>query len=124
VAGPTVKLSFRRRPRGSLFSPPRPRLWRLDSNPERNYDRTVMKTMSPDTDPAAEWVLIQLLRQAPAWRRLQLADRMSTTVRELCLAGVRSRHPQASEAEVRRRFADIHLGIELAAKVYGPAPVE
>lgn len=82
-----------------------------------------MKTQSRDTNPDAERVLVELLRRAPAWRRLQLADRMSATVRELCLSGVRSRHPLASEAEVRRRFADIHLGTELAAKAYGPAPV-
>jgi len=80
-----------------------------------------MRTQSADTSPEAEQVLIELLRRAPAWRRLQLADRMSATVRELCLAGVRSRHPLAGEAEVRRRFADIHLGPQLAAKVYGPA---
>jgi hypothetical protein len=81
-----------------------------------------MRTQSPDTSPEAEQVLIGLLRRAPAWRRLQLADRMSTTVRELCLVGLRTRHPTASEAEVRRRFADIHLGSELAAKVFGPPP--
>jgi hypothetical protein len=81
-----------------------------------------MRTQSPDTSPEAERVLIELLRRAPAWRRLQLADRMSATVRELCLAGLRSRHPKASEAEMRRRFADIHLGPDLAAKVFGPPP--
>jgi hypothetical protein len=45
---------------------------------------------------------------------------MSSAVRGLSLAGLRSRHPQASEAELRRRFADIHLGPDLAAKAYGP----
>jgi len=79
-----------------------------------------MRTQSPDTSPETERVLIELLRQAPAWRRLQLADRMSATARELCRAGLRTRHPQASETELRRRFAEIHLGAELAAKVYGP----
>jgi hypothetical protein len=83
-----------------------------------------MRTQSPDTSPKAERVLIELLRQAPAWRRLQLADRMSSTVRNLSLAGLRARHPRANEAELRRRFADIHLGPELAAQVYGPRPAE
>jgi len=83
-----------------------------------------MKTQSPDTSPEAEQVLIELLRRAPAWRRLQLTDQMSATVRNLSMAGVRSRHPLASEAEVRRRFADLHLGPELAARVYGPADFE
>ncbi len=83
-----------------------------------------MKAQSPDTSPEAEQVLIELLRQAPPWRRLQLADRMSSTVRGLSLAGLRARHPRASEAELRRRFADIHLGPELAAKAYGPIPAD
>ncbi len=83
-----------------------------------------MRTQSPDTSPEAERVLIELLRQAPPWRRMQLADRMSSTVRQLCLAGIRIRHPNASPADVRRRFADVHLGAELAAKVYGPPPVD
>lgn len=82
----------------------------------------MMRTQSPDTSPEAERVLIELLRQAPAWRRLQLADHMGSTVRGLSLAGLRARHPKATEAELRRRFADIHLGPELAARVYGPKP--
>jgi hypothetical protein len=83
-----------------------------------------MRTQSPDTSPETERVLIDLLRQTPTWRRLQLADRMSATVRGLCLAGIRARHPSATETEIRRRFADIHLGPELAAKVYGSPPQE
>ncbi len=84
----------------------------------------VMRTQSPDTSHQAERVPIELLRQAPAWRRLQLTDRMSRTVRDLSLAGLRTRHPRATEAELRRRFADIHLGPQLAAKVYGPRPAD
>ncbi len=83
-----------------------------------------MKTQSRDTSPEAERVLIGLLRRVPAWRRLQLADQMSATVRQLSLAGLRTRHPAASEAELRRRFADLHLGPELAAKVYGAPPAD
>lgn len=81
-----------------------------------------MRTQSPDTSPEAERVLIELLRAAPAWRRLQLADQLSRTVRNLSWAGLRSRYPNASAAELRRRFADICLGEELATKAYGPQP--
>ncbi len=81
-----------------------------------------MRTQSPDTTPEAERVLIELLRRTPAWRRLRLTDQMSATARNLCLAGLRSRHPRASEAELRRRFADIHLGPELAEKVWRAMP--
>ena len=81
-----------------------------------------MRTQSPETSPEAERVLIELLRRAPAWRRLELASRMSGTARALSLAGLRARHPQASAEELRRRFADLQLGPELAAKVYGLPP--
>ena len=83
-----------------------------------------MRTQSPDTSPDAGRVLIELLRRAPVWRRLQLADRLSSTVRTLSMAGIRVRHPGASEVVLRRRFADIHLGPELAEKVYGPQPAD
>jgi hypothetical protein len=79
-----------------------------------------MRTQSPDTSPEAEQVLIKLLRETPAWRRLQLTDQMSASVRALCKAGIRRRHPGASDQEIRRRFADLYLGPELAAKAYGP----
>lgn len=66
--------------------------------------------------------MIKLLRETPAWRRLQLAEQMSRTARELAWAGLQKRYPNASEAELKRRFADIHLGPELARKVYGEVP--
>ena len=64
-----------------------------------------MRTQSSDTSPEAERVLIELLRQAPAWRKLQLPDHMSAATRQLGWAGIRSRHPNATPAEWRRRFA-------------------
>ena len=82
-------------------------------------DNGVVRTQSPDTSPEAERVWIELLRRTPPWRRLQLADQMSRAVRELSMSGLRLRHPQASEAELRRRFADLHLGSKLARRVYG-----
>jgi hypothetical protein len=73
--------------------------------------------LSPDTSPEAERVLIELLRKTPAWRRLQLTDQMSATARNLCLAGLRRRHPHATKSELRQRFAEIHLGPELSARL-------
>ncbi len=76
-----------------------------------------MKTQSPDTSPEAEAVLIGLIRNTPGWRKLQLTDQMSRAARQLSLAGLRSRFPDAGADEIRRRFAEIHLGPELAEKV-------
>ena len=77
-------------------------------------------TQSVDTSPESEKVLIEMLRRTPIWRRMQLADQMSATARQMSMAGLRLRFPDASEKEVRRRFADLHLGPELAEQVYGP----
>lgn len=59
------------------------------------------------------------MRRAPAWRKLQLADRLYQSLRLLALAGLRKRHPGASEQELHRRLADLILGPELAERVYG-----
>ena len=45
---------------------------------------------------------------------------MNRAVRDLALAGLRQRHPNDSPAQRRRRLADLLLGQELAARVYGP----
>lgn len=81
-----------------------------------------MNQLFPDTHPEAERVLLQLLRQAPPWRKLEMVAQMNETVRTLALSGLRQRYPRASADELRRRLADALLGPELAARVYGPLP--
>jgi len=79
-----------------------------------------MSVLFPDTTPEAERVLIDLLRQAPPWRKLEMVGQMNQAVRTLALSGLRQRHPQATAEELRRRLADLLLGPALAAEVYGP----
>lgn len=74
----------------------------------------------PDTHPQAEAVLIELLRHTPAWRKLQMVGQMNQAVRALTLSGLRQRHPDAGPRELDRRLADLFLGPDLAAQVYGP----
>ncbi len=78
-----------------------------------------MSVLFSDTSPAAEQVLLDLLRQAPAWRKLHMVGQMNLAAQSLALSGLRRRYPLASEAELRRRLADLLLGSDLAAKVYG-----
>ncbi len=78
-----------------------------------------MAILSPDTSPDAERVQIELMRRAPAWRKLQLVGQMNSALRTLAMSGLRQRYPQASPQELRRRLADLVLGPELAARVYG-----
>ena len=73
-----------------------------------------------DTHPKARRVLIELMRQAPPWRKLALLGQMTVIVKQLALAGLRQRHPNASEAQLRRYLAEQWLGPELAARAYGP----
>lgn len=77
-----------------------------------------MRTQSADTSPAFEKVLIARMRNVPGWRRLQLASQLSTSARLLCWAGLRARHPEATEDALRRMFAEVHLGKELADKFF------
>jgi len=78
-----------------------------------------MTSLSRDTSPKAQRVQIELLRQAPPWRKLHMVAQMNQTLRDLALSGLRQRHPHASAEELRRRLADLLLGPELAMKVYG-----
>jgi len=78
-----------------------------------------MSALSIDTSPEAERIQIELLRRAPAWRKMEMVGEMNQTVRLLALAGLRQRFPRATDAELRRRMADLMLGQELAAQVYG-----
>jgi hypothetical protein len=78
-----------------------------------------MSTLFPDTRPEAERVQIALLRQAPAWRKLDMVGQLNQTVRILALSGLRQRYPQATPQQLRRRLADLLLGPALAAQVFG-----
>ena len=67
-----------------------------------------------------EKLQLDLLRQASPWRKAHMMGQMYLTMKERALNGLRQRHPEASERELRRRLADLMLGPELAVQVYGP----
>ena len=81
-----------------------------------------MSTLSRDTNPKAERVQIELMRRAPAWRKIQMVAQLNETIKTLALSGLRQRHPVASDGELRRLLADLILGEALAMRVYGPTP--
>jgi len=64
-------------------------------------------------------VLYDLYRRMPLGRRLELAFDMCDTGRALAIAGLRMRHPDATQEELRRLWAKQHLGRELFEQVYG-----
>jgi hypothetical protein len=83
-----------------------------------------MTALFPDTGPEAERVLIDLLRQAPASRKLEMLGQLNAAARRLALQGLRARHPDATETQLQRYLADLLLGPMLAARSYGPLPSE
>lgn len=80
--------------------------------------------MNRDTSPEAEAILLAYWREAPVWEKWQRMAELNRSLRLLALAGLRRQYPEASEAELRRRLADLILGPELAAAAYGPLPAD
>jgi hypothetical protein len=72
-----------------------------------------------DTSPEAERVLIELYRQMPIEKKLRLVFSAYQAGRQLAMAGLRYRHPDASDREIWRLWARQHLGNELFNAVYG-----
>lgn len=79
-----------------------------------------MSSEPSDVHPDVLRLQIDLLRETPVWRKLEMVGELNKTMHILMMAGLRNRHPDASPEELRRRMADLLLGPELAEKVYGP----
>jgi hypothetical protein len=73
----------------------------------------------PDTHPKMEALHIQLWRQASPIRKMNMLAQLNKSAEMLALAGLRTKYPEASESEIRRRLAGLLLGEEIASKVYG-----
>jgi hypothetical protein len=78
--------------------------------------------VSRDTSAEAQKVQDSIFREMSPRRKVELVEEANRTARELALAGIRSRHPGATEEQVFRLLMDLTLGAELAEKVYGPLP--
>ena len=55
-------------------------------------------------------------------RRLETAMALSRGVRELAIAGLRARHPNADEQELRVRLTVRLYGREAAVRLFGSVP--
>jgi hypothetical protein len=84
----------------------------------------VMRTnavLSSDTSLAAERAQVELWRKMSSIEKAKTVSEISRAVQELSLAGIRLRHPEASERECLLRLAIIKLGRKLACEVYPEA---
>jgi len=82
------------------------------------------REMNRDTSPEVEEILFAYWRDTPVWEKWQRMAELNRAARLLALGGLRRRYPHATEAELRRRLADLILGPDLAAAAYGPFPTD
>ena len=80
------------------------------------------RPQSADTDEATERYLFERLRALPPWRKAEMLSAATQAAGDLAMAGVRQRHPNASEAEQRKRFAAIILGRDMSITLFGWDP--
>ena len=74
--------------------------------------------LSSDTSPEAERTQVEAWRRMSPIEKLRAVAEISRTVEELALAGIRLRHPNASDRECFLRLAVLKLGREVASRVY------
>jgi hypothetical protein len=77
-----------------------------------------------DTSLEAARVQWSVFRRMSATRRLEIALSLSDSLRRLVGAGVRSRHPDYSEEQVRHAVIRLSLGEDLFRKVYPDCDVQ
>jgi hypothetical protein len=82
------------------------------------------RTQSPDTDPAAEAVQIEIFRKMTPAQKLALVLELNRRARAFQMAGIRARHPEASEHELNMRLFSLWLDREAMIKVYEWDPEE
>ena len=64
--------------------------------------------------------MLEIYREMPPWRKIELVEDANRTARQLAMIGLRSRYPEESLARLRRRLLGLVLGESLASEVYGP----
>ena len=78
--------------------------------------------MQQDTEPAQQEAYFERLRLLSPEQRLRIVTRLNRGVRRMALAGLRLRHPGASEEDLRLRlFVRLH-GRALAQRVFPSVP--
>ena len=76
----------------------------------------------PDIESKTEEEQFAILRTLSPWQSLQIVNDLTSAARKQVLDTLRQQFPEDGPVEIRRRFATVWLGTELAARVYGPEP--
>jgi hypothetical protein len=75
-----------------------------------------------DTSPEAMARYAERLRALDPAQRLAIAAGLTQGVRSLAEAGIRLRHPEAGEEEIRCRLAALLYGHSAAERLFGSVP--
>ena len=75
-------------------------------------------SLSLDTSPEIERLQVEGWQHMSPAQKAAVVSGLTQAVHDLALAGVRLRHPQASEREQFLRLALITLGVDLARRAY------
>ncbi len=78
--------------------------------------------MHRDTSATAVDRYHQLLRAQAPHLRLEQTNALIAAVRELAIAGIRTRHPDISPEEIRLRLTVRLYGRSVAQRLFGPVP--
>lgn len=81
-----------------------------------------MKPLSSDTTPEAQRKQYELMRRLSPEQKLSLAFALTDATRQLILADLHHRFPQATHDEIRRRFIARVLPRQDVIRAYGFDP--
>lgn len=76
-----------------------------------------------DTHPEAGRAQLEILRRMDGGERLGLALSISQSVRQVAESGIRSRHPEYGDAEVRRAMTWLLYGEALCRALWPELPL-
>ena len=76
----------------------------------------MMTSYYSDTHPKMEALQVELLRELPPWRKMELLVSLNASTQKLALSGLQRRYPKASPDELCRRLADLLLGEEIGTR--------
>lgn len=91
----------------------------IDENAEIEQRRliTLWETYSRDTASDIDRRRLAAAWETPPWRKLQMTLEMSQAALDLARAGLRSRHPDVGEDEIRYRLACLLFGTQTADRL-------
>ena len=81
-----------------------------------------MKTLSSDTSPEVERIMIEGYRKMSAWKKLKQVGEISQLVRQLAMNDIHRRYPMADDREMKLRLASRWLEPELMKKAFAWDP--